>query len=73
VSENPAFTPGLRYLTAALAAAERVTEAREVAQTLLRRQPNFSLGQYEAAYLPFASGEQRGMHMAHLRAAMLPE
>ena len=72
-SENPAFTPSLRYLTAALAAAGRVTEAREAAQAFLRRQPNFSLRQYEAVYLPFASGEQRGMHMAHLRAAALPE
>lgn len=72
VSENAAFTPSLRYLAAALAAAGRVDEAQETGRALLRLQPDFTLRQYQSGDLPFSSEEQGRAHIAHLRAASLP-
>lgn len=73
VNENGAFTPSLRYLAASLAAAGRLEEAREAGQALMLQQPGFRLRDYEYANMPFAVGEQRERHMAHLRGAALPE
>ena len=71
--ENPAFTPNLRYLAGALAAADKLGEAKEVAHSLLLRQPNFSLRHYERNSMPLRDDQQKTLHMRHLRLAGLPE
>ena len=73
MSENEAFTPNLRYLAAALAASGELNQARDVADLLMQKHPNFTLRQYAEAVLPFRDATQRQAHLDHLRAAQLPE
>jgi adenylate cyclase len=70
-SENPDWTSNLRYLAAALAAAYRQREAREVAEIFKARDPTFSLSQYSATRNPFRDSFQRNLHLEHLRQAGL--
>jgi adenylate cyclase len=66
-SENPRYTANLRVLTAALAALDRLDEAREVARQLLALDPGFTLSRYEAEQ-PF----RHSMVIDNLRKAGLP-
>jgi len=71
--ENPRFTANLRYLAAALAALDRLDEAREAAANLMKLEPNFRLGVYERTRQPFRQPEMSAKHMEHLRKAGLTE
>ena len=72
VAENPTFSAPHRYLVAALAAAERLNEARDVAARLMKLEPNFRLNIYERTLQPFRQPETKARHMEHLRQAGLP-
>jgi adenylate cyclase len=71
--ENPDWTANLRYLAAALVAANRPSEAREVAQALKVRDPTFTVAKYGTIRNPFQDRVQRSLHLDHLRMAGLPE
>jgi TolB-like protein/class 3 adenylate cyclase len=72
-SENPPYTATLRYLAAALAALDRVGEARNVATELLRREPGFRLRDWERRLQPFQDPGMGARYMEHLRkAGLLP-
>ena len=71
--ENPQFTANLRVLAACLAAANRPLEAREAAQALLAREPNFTLTRFRAGRLAFKDELLRKLHLEHLRLAGIPD
>lgn len=71
VAENPTFSAPHRYLAAALAAANRMDEARSVASHLLKLEPNFRLDQYEQTLQPFRHSEIKAQHLQHLTSAGL--
>jgi adenylate cyclase len=72
-SENPSYSSTMRIMIVALAALERLDEAREAAAKLIQLEPGFRLGLYEATRLPFRPAEIRDRFMDHLRKAGLPE
>jgi adenylate cyclase len=72
-SENPLYTANLRYLVAALAALDRLDEARAAAATLLQLEPDFRLGSFERALQPFRVPEISAKFMEHLRKSGLPD
>jgi adenylate cyclase len=72
-SENPHYVPNLRYLAAALAALDRLDEARNVAANLMQRVPDFRLGTFEQTLQPFRDPEVSSRYMQHLRKSNLPE
>jgi adenylate cyclase len=72
-SENPLYTANLRYLAAALAALDRLDEARDVAATIQQREPQFRLGTFERTLQPFRDPEVSSRYMQHLRKSGLPE
>ncbi|WP_178130688.1 BTAD domain-containing putative transcriptional regulator [Reyranella sp. CPCC 100927] len=71
-AESPLFASNLRMLAAALAAVDRLNEAREIAAALLTLEPNFSLDTYEQTRQPFRQPEIKTRLIAHLRTAGLP-
>jgi adenylate cyclase len=71
-AENPRYTANLRYLTAALSALDRLDEARDVAASLLRCDPNFSLSGFERTLQPFRVPDIGVRYVQHLRRAGLP-
>jgi TolB-like protein/Tfp pilus assembly protein PilF len=71
MAENPDWTSNLRWLAAALAAAGRRGEAREVAQALKARDPTLTLSKYGVTQNPFRDKPQRDLHLEHLRRAGL--
>jgi len=72
-SENPLYSANLRYLAAALAALDRLDEAREVAATLMQREPEFRLETFSKTLQPFRDVEIRTRYIEHLRRAGLPD
>jgi adenylate cyclase len=72
-SENPSYTSNLRYLAAALAALDRLDEAREVAGTLMTRDPAFRLSRFERTLQPFRDRKVGTQFMEHMRKAGLPD
>ena len=72
-AENPTFTSNLRILVTSLAALDRLDEARDVASTLLKLEPDFRLSVYERTRQPFRQPEIKIRLMEHLRRAGLPE
>lgn len=72
IASNPAFTATFRYLAAALAADNRLDEARDVASKLLELEPGFRLGLYERTRQPFRHAATKALYMEHLRKAGLP-
>jgi adenylate cyclase len=72
-SENPQYTANLRYLTAALAALDRLDEAREMAASLMQREPDFRLGAFARTLQPFRDTELSARYLQHLRKSGLPE
>jgi adenylate cyclase len=73
VSENPLYTANLRYLAAALAALDRLDEARDVAATIQQREPQFRLSTFERTLQPFRDPEISSRYMQHLRKSGLPD
>jgi len=71
-SENPRYTANLRFLIAALAALDRLDEARKVATNLLRYEPEFTITHYEQTLQPFREPTIRQRYLEHLRRADLP-
>jgi adenylate cyclase len=72
-SENPLYTANLRYLAAALAALDRLDEARDVAATIQQREPQFRLSTFERSLQPFRDREISSRYMQHLRKSGLPD
>lgn len=68
---NPRLTSNLRTLAVALVAAGERDRAREVAARMLRLEPDFRLGSFEAR-TPLADGV-RGTYVGRLRQAGLPD
>jgi adenylate cyclase len=69
--ENPAYTSNLRYLVATLIALDRVDEAKEAARELLRREPDFRLGEWQDRQ-PLRDPDTKLKHIERLAAAGLP-
>lgn len=72
-SENPYYTSNLRYLAAALAALDRLDEAREIAAALVSRDPQFRLSRFGSSLLPFRDRDVGARFMEHMRKAGLPD
>ncbi len=72
-SENGLYTANHRILIAGLAGLGRLDEAREVAATLMKIEPEFGLRTYESTRQPFRSQQIRERYMKHLRMAGLPD
>ncbi|HWT09075.1 MAG TPA: adenylate/guanylate cyclase domain-containing protein [Roseomonas sp.] len=72
-AENPLHGATLQVLAAALAAAGRPAEAREVAARFLALRPGFSLDLYARKRIPFRDPILRDGFLAHLRDAGLPD
>jgi adenylate cyclase len=70
-SENPRYTSNLRLLTAALAALDRLDEARATAARLISLQPDFTLSSYEPEQ-PFRDAAIKAKFIDNLRSAGLP-
>jgi DNA-binding SARP family transcriptional activator/TolB-like protein len=71
-AENPIWTGNLRLLTASLAAAGRIAEARHVGNTIRRLEPNFRVRQFCDTYA-FGEEARRTLLAAHLLLAGLSE
>jgi hypothetical protein len=71
-NENPFYTSNMRYLAAALAALNRLEEAREVAMNLMQKEPGFRLSLYRQSRQPFRDSETSARFLQHLTAAGLP-
>jgi adenylate cyclase len=72
-SENPHYTANHRPLAAALAAAGRIDEAREVASALIMLEPEFRVEVWGRTRQPFRDSAIAAKYMDHLRAAGLPD
>ncbi|MFL5004446.1 MAG: adenylate/guanylate cyclase domain-containing protein [Microvirga sp.] len=72
-SENPGYTSTLRGLIVALAALDRLEEAREIGRRLLAQDPSFRVSIYASITIPFCDPTVREACVAHLRKAELPE
>ena len=57
MNENPLYTSNLRYLSAALAALDKIDEAQAVAAQLLRQEPEFRISTYSRTRQPFRHPE----------------
>jgi adenylate cyclase len=73
LTEKPLYTANLRLHAAALAAHNRLDEARSIAARLLLLEPGFTLGEYERTLLPFRAGALHTQYLHHLRLAGLPD
>ena len=69
---KPIFTANLRFLSASLAALDRMHEASEVAHLLLQLEPRFSATRFADGYA-FRDKERRDRFGVHLIKAGLPE
>jgi adenylate cyclase len=72
LSENPSYTSNHRFLAAALVAADRIEEAREVAAAFMRLEPKFGLHVYAQTRQPFRDSSIKAMHLEHLARAGFP-
>ena len=73
-SENGLYTAKLlQSWIAGLATLGRLEEAREVAATMMRIEPEFGLRTYERTRQPFRNQQIKERYMKHLRTAGLPE
>ncbi|WP_431284959.1 adenylate/guanylate cyclase domain-containing protein [Humitalea sp. 24SJ18S-53] len=71
-AENPLHGATLMVLAAALTAAGRQADAREVAHRYLALNPRFSVADYAETRQPFCDLALRAMFLGHLRQAGLP-
>jgi adenylate cyclase len=72
ISENPTYTATHRLFAASLAAIGNLSEARQVANAMLRLEPDFRLETYAVTRQPFRTPELRDRLMDHLRKAGFP-
>ena len=72
LNQNPNFTANLRLLTASLAAAGQLSEARDIGRRLLEAEPRFRVTPFCEAYA-FRDPARRAAMADHLRAAGLPD
>jgi adenylate cyclase len=72
-SENPQYTANLKYLAAALAALDRLDEARDISAALMQYEPDFRLSTFEHTLQPFRSPEVSSRYVQHLRKSGLPD
>lgn len=72
-SENPQYTANLKYLAAALAALDRLDEARDISAALMQYEPDFHLNTFEHTLQPFRSPEVSSRYVQHLRKSGLPD
>jgi adenylate cyclase len=72
-SENPQYTANLKYLAAALAALDRLDEARDISAALMQYEPDFHLNTFEQTLQPFRSPEVSSRYVQHLRKSGLPD
>jgi adenylate cyclase len=73
MNANPTYTATHRFFAASLVAAERVSEANEVAAAMLRLEPEFRVSRYATTRQPFRVPELRDRLLDHLRKAGFPE
>src|SRR5205823_1169847 len=71
-AENPNYTANLRFLTASLAAAQRIDEARQIGDSITRMEPGFRVGEFCERYA-YSDPSLRTRLAQHLVAAGLPE
>jgi adenylate cyclase len=72
VAENPSYTATLRIFIAALVAHGDAEQAQVAAATLLSREPNFRISDYERTRQPFQPQHLIRRYIQHLRDAGLP-
>jgi len=72
MAQNPRFTPALRILTASLAAAGRIEEAKPVGRALLEIEPAFRVELFCRSYA-YRERHRLESLARHLRAAGLPD
>ena len=72
MNENPLYTSNLRYLSAALAALDKIDEAQAVATQLLRQEPEFRISTYSRTRQPFRNPDISARYLDHLTKAGLP-
>jgi adenylate cyclase len=72
MNENPLYTSNLRYLSAALAALDKIDEAQAVATQLLRQEPEFRISTYSRTRQPFRHPDISARYLDHLTKAGLP-
>jgi adenylate cyclase len=72
-SENPQYTANLKYLAAALAALDRLDEARDISAALMQYEPDFRLSTFEHTLQPFRGPEVSSRYVQHLRESGLPD
>lgn len=73
ISENPTYTATHRLFAASLAAIGNLSEARQIANAMLRLEPDFRLETYAVTRQPFRTPELRDRLMDHLRKAGFPQ
>jgi adenylate cyclase len=71
-TEMPNFTATLRVYAAALAAAGRAEQARDIAARLMAVEPAFTISNYARTRLPFRDERIRARYITDLHAAGLP-
>jgi TolB-like protein len=71
--ENPVFSSNVRLLCNILPAVGRIQDAHEMADRLLKIEPDFTLSYYEQKRLPYKAAHIRSRAMRHLFLAGLPE
>jgi adenylate cyclase len=73
IRENPLYTTSYKILAASLAALDRTVEAHEMANALLKLEPNFRIGLWSRSRQPFRRPELGAKYVQHLRKSGLPE
>jgi adenylate cyclase len=71
-SENAHYTSNLKLMTGALAALDRLEEARRVAKDLLALEPEYRVSSYEGTRRPFRDADLQVTMMNALRRAGIP-
>jgi adenylate cyclase len=73
INENPYYTANHRPLAAALAALDRLEEAREVADAMMKLEPNFRVSVWGRTRQPFRDPHVGELYMERLRKAGFPD
>jgi adenylate cyclase len=73
LADSPGFTSSHRVLIAALQGQGKTEEARKVAASLMRYEPNFRIGHYARERQPFVDPALRDEFLGALRSAGVPE
>ncbi len=73
LSENAFYTATYRILSAAMVGAGAVEQGKEIAQALLRLEPDFSVEHYARTRQPFRDEQTRKTYLDQLRSAGIPD